>query len=88
MQRQAGALAIMVSSQQDTDWTDLSSVLVQLSILNCVIMFERLGDIVTTGEKFQSEAEEPPVKFINIHKSSCIFDIHCLYMTQLHDLIH
>ena len=27
-------------------------------------MFERLGEIVKNGERFKSEAEEPPVKFV------------------------
>ena len=27
-------------------------------------MFERLGEIVQNGERFESEAEEPPVKIV------------------------
>lgn len=36
-------------------------MLLLLSILKSVVMFERLGEIVASGERFLSEAEEPPI---------------------------
>ena len=38
-------------------------LLLLLSILKSVTMFERLGEIETSGERFLSEEEEPPVIF-------------------------
>ena len=41
-------------------------MLLLLSILEPVVMFERLGEIEATGEKFLSEEEEPAVVSVNI----------------------
>ena len=30
-------------------------------------MFERLGEIIQNGERFKSEADEPPVKFEKVY---------------------
>ena len=41
-------------------------------------MFERLGEIIQYGERFKSEAEEPPVQFekgylVHLHLSFLLF---------------